>query len=373
MSAYQVVFTGGGSAGHVFPALAVAEYLKKKESIAVQWIGSMRGIERSLVTDAGIRYHAIPSGKLRRYLSWKNIRDIFLIKAGIIAALVLLIKLRPQVVFSKGGYVSVPVVLAAAFLRIAVISHESDLVPGLATRINIRFSRILLLSFAESSKYIARKRAKYDVTGNPLRSLITCADGVRGRNIIGARAHTKILLFLGGSLGAAQINTLVWQVIPHIPRGCTIVHQSGVVGSKPDFPTEVQEYIQSAQIHYVHQDFFGKEIAHIMAAADVVVSRAGANTLWELAYLAKPMILIPLSRASSRGDQIDNAAYFVRHAAALSLENPVAESLVRTIRTLLSNNQHAATMGANSRNMIHSDATQLVAHHIFSILQEHRH
>ncbi len=366
-----VAFTGGGSAGHVFPALAVAEYLQNQASVKVVWIGSKGGIESTLVSQAGIAYHALPSGKLRRYLSWKNIRDIFLVMAGILAALILLRKMRPALLFSKGGYVSVPVVIAAALLRIRIISHESDLVPGLATRINLRFSHRLLLSFDKSYQYIARRsREKCQVTGNPLRWLIHQADALEGRKIIGASAQQKMVLFLGGSLGAAQINTLIIEAIAMMPKNWLIVHQRGALSTLREkngasVPCPAQE-----RHRYRGHEFFGEEIGHLIAAADVIVSRAGANTLWELARLGKVMLLIPLPRSSSRGDQIDNAAYFVERRAARLLEEPTAPQIVEEIKQLMDNRATRKTLSANAQAIAPKDATIRVAAHILAALKE---
>ena len=367
-----VAFTGGGSAGHVFPAIAVAEYLQQQSSIKVVWIGSRGGIERRLVSQAGIAYSAIPSGKLRRYLSWKNIRDIFLVKAGILVALMMLIKLRPALLFSKGGYVSVPVVLAAALLRIRIISHESDLAPGLATRINLRFSRRLLLSFRESYQYIAtRSKKKCHITGNPVRLLIHHADAAEGRRILGIDSQRKMVLFLGGSLGAAQINTLVTEAMAIMPQNWFIIHQRGASTQREGGSIEICPVAERHR--YRGREFWGEEIGHLMAAADVVVSRAGANTLGELALLGKVMLLIPLSRRSSRGDQIDNAAYFAAHQAARLLEEPTAIQLVEEIKQLMDNLKVRNSMSANARAIVFKDATTQVAAHILATLKEEHH
>ena len=367
-----VVFTGGGSGGHVYPGLAVAVRVLRESGVSVRWFGSRGGVERSLVMRQNIPFYAIPSGKLRRYFSWKNGRDIFLVAAGVLVALFSLYRIKPRVLFSKGGYVSVPVVVAAWVLRIPIISHESDLVPGLATTLNLTFSRALLLSFAESKKWIPAARAhRCFVTGNPVRAIVYSADSARGRRYIGAPPVKKVVLFLGGSLGAAQINTLAWGFLG-CTDGYTVVHQTGKGVGSGAIPPAVRERVLKNGVHYLHKEFFGEEIADIMAAADVVVSRAGATTLWECATLARAMVLVPLPRTASRGDQIDNAAYFEQRGAARVLADPTAEALAEEVGRLTHTEGTAARMGKRAQGLVTAHSTERVAEHIVAALSVRR-
>jgi UDP-N-acetylglucosamine--N-acetylmuramyl-(pentapeptide) pyrophosphoryl-undecaprenol N-acetylglucosamine transferase len=305
-----IVVTGGGTGGHVFPALAVVDELRALWPGRVVWIGSARGMERAVVGSRGLPFYGVPSGKLRRYLSLENLCDGFRVLAGLLASLVILIREKPRLVFSKGGYVSVPPLLAARLLGIPAVTHESDLEPGLATRINARFARRILVSFSETAACFEQAlRARVVHTGNPVRAALLHGDAQLGRRLVGCPPGRPLLLVLGGSLGSAAINDLVAQSLETLLRACFVVHQMG-----PGL------FRRLDRAGYYPAPFFGDELPHVLAAADLVVCRAGANTLWELAALGKPSILIPLSARASRGDQIGNAGHFADAGASLVLE-----------------------------------------------------
>lgn len=291
-----IVVTGGGTGGHVFPALAVAEELARRREIRLVWIGGSRGIERSIVRRWGMEFHGVPAGKLRRYLSAENLMDAFRTLAGFFRALGLLRRLKPAAVFSKGGFVSVPPVLAAALLGIPVVSHESDFDPGLATRINLRFSRRVCVAYPESLRFYARGKAV--ATGNPVRAEIFAGDAAEGRRLLGfADADPRPILFVqGGSLGARQVNALVDECYAELSARYRIVHQRGKGDwNRPDRAGS-----------YLSRPSFAAEYPHILAAADLVLSRAGAGSLWEMGVRGKPGVLVPLD-SGSRGDQLRNA------------------------------------------------------------------
>ena len=331
-----VVFTGGGTGGHVFPGLAVADVLRESGRVRVIWIGSSRGMERRLVEGRGIRFHGIPSGKLRRYLSVHNVIDIGKVAAGFVVAAVLLARLKPAFAFSKGGYVSVPVVAAARLLGIRCATHESDSDPGLATRINARLADTVLLSYASSATYFPEKiRPRCRVTGNPVRRDLAAANAERGRRILGFSAERPVVFFVGGSLGSAQINGLVAAALWELLGVADIVHQRGEhPAPRPDGGG------------YASFAFIREEYPHVLAAADLVVCRAGAGTLWELAMLHKPAVLIPLPRSSSRGDQQRNARLFAEKGAAVVLDGEEAtpERLCGEVRRLLSDGRELERM-----------------------------
>lgn len=328
--ALVVAFTGGGTGGHIYPGLAVADLLRQKFSdagreVKIVWIGSLSKMDKDIVlnsVDAAGRksadsFYGIPSGKLRRYFSVQNFFDLFKIFFGFVAAFFILLKSRPRFLFSKGGFVSVPPCLAARLLGIKVYTHECDFTPGLATRLNSRFASKVLLSYEETKDFFASGAAsKFVVTGNPVRPVFYAADAKKGLSFLGIEKKTKpILLVMGGSLGAAQINELVWKNLSWLCQKFIVVHQTGQKNAAL-LPADLS---QEEKASYHPYAFIYSEMPDVMAAADVVVSRAGANSIWEFAVLKKPMVLIPLEGAGTRGDQVDNAEWFERRGAALVL------------------------------------------------------
>lgn len=325
-----VVFTGGGTGGHIFPGLAVADELRLLYSEAglqcrIVWIGSSKGMDGSIIEKSGSvdTFYGIPTGKLRRYFSLENLVDVFRIIGGCIASFFLLLKLRPAMVFSKGGFVSVPPCFAAGLLRIPVYTHECDFSPGLATRLNSRVAKKVLLSYPQTASYFGKKfEGRVEVTGNPVRPVFYQADGQRGREFLGLEKGKPLLLVLGGSSGAQQINQLVLENLDYLTAHFQVVHQTG--GEKAGFdPAAVPENGGGV---YKHYSFIYSEMPDVIAAADLVLSRAGANSLWECAVLGKAMVLVPLWGAGTRGDQVENARFFVESGAGLSLEGDEADS-----------------------------------------------
>ncbi|MBN2443292.1 MAG: undecaprenyldiphospho-muramoylpentapeptide beta-N-acetylglucosaminyltransferase [Spirochaetales bacterium] len=339
----SIVFAGGGTGGHIFPGLAVIEELKKRWEGKILWIGSYSRMENDLMRKWGIRFYKIPAGKMRRYISLRNVIDIFNVIAGIVSAFIILLREQPHVIFSKGGYVSVPVVIAGFLLRIPVITHESDLDPGIATKINAFFVKKICISYKETSCFFSGKmQNKIIYTGNPVRLSIVKGDSAEGRKILGCGDSKKVLLILGGSLGALAINKAIEQILDQLTKVCFVVHQMG------------QKHFQkSDKKNYFPVPFFDSEFPHILAAADLVVSRAGANTLWECATAETPSILIPLSLSSSRGDQIRNARLFQSLGiSCLVEESPhLSEKLLETIRNLLDNKGQRDQMKEKARSI----------------------
>jgi UDP-N-acetylglucosamine--N-acetylmuramyl-(pentapeptide) pyrophosphoryl-undecaprenol N-acetylglucosamine transferase len=328
-----VAFAGGGTAGHVFPGLAVAAWLGRR----VIWIGSSRGVERKLVADAGIEFRGIPAGKLRRYLSIRNLTDIVKTAAGIVASLRIMRKDKPALLFSKGGFVSVPPVLAAWLRGIPAWTHESDFDPGLATRINLRFCERVLVSFPETLERLPVSfRHKAVVTGNPVRSALYTGQPRRGRAFVRCESRVPLLLVIGGSLGSSFVNSLVAASLPRLLPRFFVVHQMGA-----------KEFVPANREGYFPAPFFGEELPDLMAAADLVISRAGANILSEIAALGKPSILIPLPASGSRGDQLRNAALFRERGASLVLEEGEAtpDALVSAVEALFHGDERRAELG----------------------------
>lgn len=337
-----IAFTGGGTGGHVFPGLAVIEELREKWQGRIIWIGSFSGMEKKIIKSKKIQFYGIPAGKMRRYISIRNFLDIFNILAGIVCAFFILIKERPGCIFSKGGYVSVPVVIMGFFLRIPVITHESDFDPGIATRINALFAKRVCTSFKETGRFFSGSSKKKVVfTGNPVRSAIVRGDSSKGKAILGCPDQGKVLLILGGSLGARTINRAISKILDRLTKMCFVVHQMGQMN-----------YCKVEKGNYYPVSFFHDEFPHILAACDLVVSRAGANTLWEMAATGTPSILIPLSISGSRGDQIRNAKVFQDLGASIVMEDGphLHEKLLETISHLLDNTHQLEEMGRKARS-----------------------
>ena len=343
-----IAFTGGGTGGHIFPGLAIVAFIKKISiakgvSLRLIWIGSNKGMDRSIVERAGMEFFGIPSGKLRRYFSVQNITDIFKVLAGFFAALRVLKREKPALLFSKGGFVSVPPCAASALLKIPVFAHESDFSPGLATRINSRFAEKIFIPYKESARLYRDRRGrggaeeKIYVSGNPIREEFAGADPKKGRAFLGLGEDERILLVLGGSLGSRELNDLVRLTLPELTRYYTVVHQSGG-GEKADPNNGVERYLC--------YPFFREELPHIIAAAELVLCRSGASTIWECKSLNKPMILVPLRGSGTRGDQVENARLFEEAGAAVCLSGGhSSEDLSGLVASLAGDGNRRKAMG----------------------------
>jgi UDP-N-acetylglucosamine--N-acetylmuramyl-(pentapeptide) pyrophosphoryl-undecaprenol N-acetylglucosamine transferase len=351
----KICCTGGGTGGHVYPALAVLEELTRRYSgLSCFWIGSRTGPERSIIHESGLGldYYVIPTGKLRRYASLKNLIDLFRIPAGIVKTAYLLLRLRPDVIFSKGGFVSVPVVIAGKLLGFHVLTHESDLSPGLATRINSRFADMTLIAYEQSKTYYT-KRTRYRVTGNPIRSDILKAQ--QNRELFsryGVAPDKKLVLVLGGSQGALEINRLIWQ---WAEEGIEDVHVFHQTGSATFRDLTCPNYTSVANI--------GADLGVMLRSADLVISRSGAGAIWEIAASRTPMLLIPKIDASSRGDQLENAQLFSDAGGALMLygEQLDLETLKSSINMILADEKLKSSMVQSASELIDLYSVQTIA------------
>jgi len=320
----KICLVGGGSAGHVFPALAISSRLLEN-GWEIEFIGSRSGLERRLLANSALTVREIFSGKLRRYWSFRNFSDVFLVIIGFLQSLFLLWRFRPDVLFSKGGFVSVPVVYAAALLRIPTIAHESDYSPGLANRLSAPFLKAFCVTFSDTRLNWFRNRLVH--TGNPVRTEFFSADPKRGKAFIGKNVG-NILLILGGSQGSETINKIVRESLEELSHHFLVVHICGP-GKK----------VESNLENYVQFEFVRKEMADLLAAADLVVSRAGSNSLFEIIAMKKPNILIPLGLSSSRGDQILNARYAKEKgwSAVITEESLTSETFLQELLLLKEN------------------------------------
>lgn len=323
----RVVLTGGGTAGHVTPNMALIPVLREK-GYDIHYIGSYDGIEKKLMEDMGIPYHGISTGKLRRYFNVKNFSDPFRVIKGLSEAKHLMKELQPDVVFSKGGFVAVPVVLAAHSKHIPIICHESDMTPGLANRIAIPKASRVCCNFPETVESLPKGKAT--VTGTPIRQELFNGDAAAAMTFCGFREIRPTLLIIGGSSGSVRVNEAVWSCIEDITKKYNVIHLCGK-GKMNDSYKNVPNYVQ---FEYIKQ-----ELANLLALSDVVVSRAGANAICELLALRKPSVLIPLSLEASRGDQILNAQSFAKSGySKLLMEEDVNEaSLIDAINEVYDN------------------------------------
>ena len=305
----KIVMTGGGTAGHVTPNIALLPALKEA-GYHISYIGSYNGIEKELIEAQGIPYYGISSGKLRRYFDVKNFSDPFKVLKGYGQAKKLMRKIKPDVVFSKGGFVSVPVVLAAKAKNIPAIIHESDITPGLANRIAIKGAKKVCCNFPETLKYLPED--KRILTGSPIRQELLSGNAQAAHKLCGFADDGKpVLLIIGGSLGSVVVNEAVRSTIHDILKDFSVIHLCG----KGNLDESLNGIAGYAQFEYV-----SSELTDMFALADIVISRAGANSICELLALRKPNILIPLSAAASRGDQILNAKSFKKQGYSYVIE-----------------------------------------------------
>ncbi len=357
MKHHTVVFTGGGTGGHVFPGIAVAEKLvsdTEKSDIKIVWIGSNSGMEKEILSRYNIPFISIPAGKLRRYFSILNFIDIFKIIGGFFASLFILKKVKADLLFSKGGFVTVPPVLAAKILKIPVISHESDLDPGLATRINGKFSKKIFFAYKETLENWKKKIPDQEliVTGNPVRKEIFDGSRIRGRALFNIPENKKVILVLGGSQGAREVNNIIEEILDNITDLYFVIHQMGELS-----------YKKSDRSNYRTASIFKADFPDILSAADLVISRAGAGTLWENGVMGKPSILIPLGSGSSRGDQIRNADFFENNGAAFVLKGDKLNSsmLLLEINKLLSTKSLLNELEKNVKLLCNANSAEIIA------------
>lgn len=344
-----VAFTGGGTGGHIYPGLAVADELKSlanqnKKNLKIIWIGCSKGMDKKIVENAidsngnltADIFFGIPSGKLRRYFSFKNFTDLFRIIGGFFKALHILKKQKPAILFSKGGFVSVPPCFAAKILKIPVYTHECDFTLGLANRINFKSAKKMFVSYEETKNHLSESdKKRVIVTGNPIRPIFyhtNVKNGLLFADI--PQNHEKpILLVLGGSSGAKQINQLVYENLDFLCKNFFVIHQTGLLNGD-----ENQEKILKEKYpNYKPFNFIYKEMPDVVSCSDVILSRAGANSIWEAAVLHKPMILIPLCGNGTRGDQVDNAEFFEKKGGAIMLlgENANSKNLQNSLEQML--------------------------------------
>ena len=304
----RIILTGGGTAGHVTPNIALLPRLKELQ-YDIHYIGSYNGIEKKLITEQNVPYYGISTGKLRRYFDLKNLTDPFRVIKGCFEARKLIRTIKPDVVFSKGGFVSVPVVLAASAKKIPCIIHESDMTPGLANKISIPKASKVCCNFAETMENLPAGKAV--VTGTPIRQELFAGDAVKAMTFCGFTEVRPTLLVIVGSSGSVRVNEAIRSCLPELTKKYNVIHLCGKGNIDESY---------NGTAHYVQFDYIKQELADLLALADIVVSRAGANAICEISALHKPNLLIPLSANASRGDQILNARSFEKQGYSMVLE-----------------------------------------------------
>ena len=318
----RIVLTGGGTAGHVSPNQALIPLLQE-EGWEIHYIGTKTGIERTLIEPmAGVTYHAVSSGKLRRYFDLKNFTDPFRVIAGAFQSMALIHRLKPNVVFSKGGFVSVPVVFGAALCRVPVVMHESDITPGLANKLCKPFAKAVCTTFPECAKLLGAKAVQ---TGTPLRAMVFSGSRERGLALAGFDGSRPVLMMMGGSLGAQSVNAVLREALPELTKRFDVLHICGKGNLAPEL---------EGMAGYRQFEYLSDELPDAFACADVMLSRAGSNSLSEILALRKPALLIPYH--SGRGDQLLNAnSLKARGLAHVMVQSDLnAASLVTAIDAL---------------------------------------
>ena len=324
----KIVLTGGGTAGHVTPNIAIIPTLKEM-GYDISYIGTYNGIEKKLIEEIGIPYYGISSGKLRRYFDLKNFTDPFRILKGYFQAKKLIKKLKPDVVFSKGGFVTVPVVFAASKKKIPIVIHESDMTPGLANKLALPKATKICCNFPETKKMF---EGKATVTGTPIRAELFTGDKEKAKKFCGFKDDKPTILIVGGSTGSVAINNAIWEVLDELLKTYNVIHICGK--DKTDSKYNGKEGY--AQFEYVKS-----ELSDLFTLADIVISRAGANAICELLALKKLNILIPLSLKASRGDQILNAESFQKSGYSYVIEEEKLnnETLLTAIKEVSENKE----------------------------------
>lgn len=320
----RIILTGGGTAGHVTPNIALLPGLKER-GYDIHYIGSYNGIEKELIEQLGIPYHGISSGKLRRYFSVQNFTDPFRVLKGFGEARKIIKSLKPDVIFSKGGFVSVPVVVAGKQCHVPTIIHESDMTPGLANRLAMPSASKVCCNFPETLQHLPEGKAV--LTGSPIRQELLSGDRKAALELCGLTDEKPVILIVGGSLGSVIVNNAVRAILPELLKDFHVIHLCG--------KGKVDESLKNLN-GYVQFEYLQQELKDIFALADVVISRAGANAICELLALHKPNLLIPLSANASRGDQILNARSFEKQGFSIVLEEEELNDsiLLQTIQKL---------------------------------------
>lgn len=321
----KIVLTGGGTAGHVTPNLAIRSGLESL-GYELHYVGSQNGIEKEIICRENIPYYEISSGKLRRYLSLENIKDVFRVIKGVFDAYFVIKKIKPNVIFSKGGFVSCPVVWAGKLNRVPVVIHESDMTPGLANKLSSPFATKICCAFPDTINLLGKHKNKAVLTGIPVRNSLVNGSALKGLQFTKLSWKKPILLVMGGSLGSASVNDAIRDGLDDLLKTWDIVHLTGK-GKLDEKFNNVNGYVQ--------YEYINENMGDLMAMADMIVSRAGATAIFEIISCRKPVIFIPLSENVSRGDQVLNARFIDKEGLGKMLEEGFStEEFINTVNTV---------------------------------------
>ena len=370
----RLAIAGGGTGGHVLPALAVVDDLQQRGELAeVTWIGSREGVERQAAMEAGIPFISIPTGKLRRYLSLRNITDAGRVPLGTIVARRALSRFKPDVVLSTGGFVSVPTVVAARGIA-PVVTHEQTAIIGLANRVNARFAAVLAISHDQTETQARQIHRRVVVTGNPIRTGLTAGSRAQGLSHFGFDPSLPVVYVTGGARGASPINQRIAALIPGILHHAQLLHQTGPASANRDATelTLLQDSLPpELRARYRIVEFVRDELPDLYAAADLVIGRAGAGTIAELAYVGKPAILIPLPGAGG-DEQALNAKVLGDAGAAVVISqlDATPERLQQEILSLLADPDRRALMASAARAVARPDAAARLSETLLSLARQ---
>lgn len=366
----RIILTGGGTGGHLFPLIAVARKVKEKLGPDVEflYIGSGVAIEREVMEKEGIAVKNVQSGKLRRYFSFSNIVDVFKLPIGFVQSLWILLRFMPDAVFSKGGYASVPVVIAAWIYRIPVLIHESDAVAGLANRFSAKFAKRIAVSYPSAKKYFAQEKTA--VVGNPVRENVIGGDPAAGRAQFSISESRPTILVLGGSQGAQIINDAIVKILPQLLQKSQVIHQTGKLNYEKVVHQAAEYGIKAGREGYVPVAFLDSEMLRsAFAVCDAIVSRAGANSISEIAANGKPAILIPLETAANDHQRMN--AYDISKiggASVLEESNLGQHILMQEIERILNDKDLAKNMAEKMKTFYHPNADEVIANGVIEMV-----
>ena len=367
----KILFTGGGTGGHVYPIIAVKEALEKKNQEADFLYVGPNSFSSTIFKIKGIKTKFILAGKLRRYFSLVNLIDLFKLPIGFIQSLWHLFWFMPDVIFSKGGYGSIPAILAGWLYKIPIVIHESDSIPGLANKIASHFAKKIITSFESAKKYFPNK--KTIVIGNPIREELTRGNREDGIKMFSLKTDLPTILIIGGSQGATKINEIVLNILPRLLKKCQVIH---ICGSKNlekirEHSRKILEKINPirAQTYHIYSFLTQKELKHAYAASDLIISRAGAGSIFEISAIKKPSILIPLSSsAANHQDKNAQAIAKTKGAIVLQEENLTMNMFLSTIFDLLDNPEKIKEMGKQVKSFYKPEANQEIAEQILNYI-----
>ncbi|MDR3558832.1 MAG: undecaprenyldiphospho-muramoylpentapeptide beta-N-acetylglucosaminyltransferase [Candidatus Pacebacteria bacterium] len=365
----RIVLTGGGTGGHIVPLVAVAEKIKEKApDCEFIFVGPKGDLEKKLMDAQGIPTKGVMAGKMRRYFSFWHFVDIFKIPIGIIQALWHLLWLMPDAIFSKGGYASFPVVFVGWLYRIPIMIHESDANPGLANSVLAKFSERVAVSYSQAEIYFPASQVV--LTGSPLRSDIAAGDAVRAREMFHFTDSKKVIFVVGGSLGARSINNKIIEILPELLRKYQVIHQTGQNNIEEVKQRAGEQGIKAEHGGYFPLAFYGDEIKDILAMADLVISRAGASTISEIAANRKPSILIPLETAANNHQRMNAYAIAKTGGCVVLEENNMGHNmLIEKIEEIMNDDKLREKLSQNIKAFYHPDAAEKIAEGILGMIK----